>query len=123
MLAAATNTVAVDLRPRAPDVAVLDDELEYARFTRWLPAESGQRTAESSLRVGGMHCAACASTIELALRCVDGVVDAHVSAAAQCATVQWDAARTRPSALVEAIERAGYSAVPDTAIGARALRR
>ena len=123
MLAAATGTVADDLRPPPPDVAVLDDELEYAHFTRWLPPASGLRTAESSLRVGGMHCAACASTIEQALRRVDGVVDTRVSAAAQCATVQWDPARTRPSALVEAIEHAGYSAAPDTAAGARALRR
>ena len=104
-------------------MAVLDDEVEYARFTRWTSTEDGQRTAESSLRVGGMHCAACAATIEQALRRVDGVVDARVSAAAQCATVQWDATRTRPSALVGAIERAGYPAAPDTAAGARALRR
>ena len=103
--------------------AVLDDEIEYARFTRWIPVEGGPRTAESSLRVGGMHCAACAATVEQALRRVDGVVDARVSSAAQCATVQWEVARTRPSALVDAIERAGYSAAPDTTAGARALRR
>jgi Cu2+-exporting ATPase len=106
----------------APATALLDDAAELARFTRWLPARDGRRTGESSLRLGGMHCAACAGLIEAALRRVDGVVDARVSAAAQSATVQWDAARTRPSDLVRAIEQAGYSAVPDTAAGARALR-
>ena len=124
-LTAPTGTVEADARPAPspPPAAVLDDGVEYARFTRWLPAEGGQRTAESSLRIGGMHCTACAATIEQALRRVDGVIDARVSAAAECATVQWQVARTRPSALVEAIERAGYSAAPDTAAGARALRR
>ena len=123
MPTAATRTAAFDTPLPRPGATVLDDELEYACFTRWLPAESGRRTAESSLRIGGMRCAACASTIEQALRQIDGVVDARVSAAARCATVQWDCARTRPSALVDAIERAGYSAAPDTAAGARAWRR
>lgn len=107
----------------APGVAVLDDEAECARFTRALPLEAGAGLAESSLRLGGMHCAACATAIENALRRVDGVVDARVSTAARCATVQWRAGRTRPSALVAAVERAGYVAVPDTAAGTRALRR
>ena len=105
------------------ELAILDDDIEFARFTRQTLAPNGRQLAESSLRIGGMHCAACASSVEQALRRVDGVVDARVSAAAQCATVQWDAARTRPSALVGAIVRAGYEAVPDTAAGARGLRR
>ena len=110
-------------RSAAPQLAVLDDDVELARFTREAMAPGGQRIAESSLRIGGMHCAACATTIEDALRRLDGVVDAQVSAAAQCATVQWDAERTRPSALVSAIVHAGYEAVPDTAAGARRMRR
>ncbi len=109
--------------PTATPASVIDDQIEFARFTRWLPGPGGVRTAESSLRIGGMHCAACATLIEQALRRVDGVVDARVSAAAQCATVQWQPERTRPSALVAAVERAGYAAVPDTAAGARAMRR
>ena len=102
---------------------MLDDELELARFTRWTAGRDGRRTAESSLRIGGMHCAACAGVVEDALRRLDGVLEARVSAAGQCATVQWDAQRTRPSSLVRAIEAAGYAAVPDTAADARALRR
>ena len=111
------------MRAAVSAASVLDDEIEYARFTRPLVAERGPRSAESSLRIGGMHCVACASAIEHALRRVDGVIDARVSAAAQCATVQWQVEHTRPSAFVRAIERAGYTAAPDTAAGARALRR
>lgn len=103
--------------------AVLDDAVERDRFTRWTTARDGvPASAESSLRIGGMHCAACASVIEEALHRVAGVAEVRVSAAAQCATVRWNPAQTRPSALIEAIERAGYSAVPDTAAAAREMR-
>src|SRR5690349_18110579 len=103
--------------------SVLDDPAELDAFTRWRQGAGDLRIAESSLRIGGMHCAACATTIEQALSRVAGVIDAKVSAAAQCASVRWDAGRTRASALVRAIEAAGYTAVPDTAAAARALRR
>ncbi|TMH31430.1 MAG: cadmium-translocating P-type ATPase [Betaproteobacteria bacterium] len=97
--------------------------MDCDRFTHWPAERDGVRVAESSLRIGGMHCAACATTIEQALSRVDGVVDARVSAAAQYALVRWDPARTRASALANAVTALGYDAVPDTAAGARALRR
>jgi len=100
----------------------LDDQLEFERFTRWVGGGDRPRLAESSLRIGGMHCAACAGSIEDALRAVDGVLDAQVSPSAQCATVRWDPHRTRPSALVDAVEKLGYGAAPDTGAAARALR-
>ncbi|MGH6648266.1 heavy metal translocating P-type ATPase [Aquabacterium sp.] len=107
----------------SPDLQVLDDEREIGCFSRWRTTDSGQRLAESSLRIGGMHCTACATTVERALRAVDGVLDARVSAASACATVQWAFGETRPSVLVEAVARAGYQAVPDTAAGVRSLRQ
>ncbi|CAG1018955.1 H+-transporting ATPase [Burkholderiaceae bacterium] len=105
-----------------PRPTVVDDPVELDTFTRWSGADDGRRLAESSLRIGGMHCAACATTVEQALRRLPGVIDASVSAASQCATVRWDAALTRASELVRAVGAAGYEAVPDTAAGARALR-
>ncbi|RZL03614.1 MAG: cadmium-translocating P-type ATPase [Rubrivivax sp.] len=107
----------------SPDLQVLDDEREIGRFSRWSTTDSGQRLAESSLRIGGMHCSACATTVAQALRAVDGVLDARVSAASACATVHWAFGETRPSVLVDAVARAGYQAVPDTAAGARSLRQ
>ncbi len=106
-----------------PHSPVIDDPAELAAFTRWDSVAGERCIAESSLRIAGMHCAACAATIEQVLKQVSGVLDASVSAAAQCATVRWDAGLTRPSAFVRAIEAAGYEAVPDTAAAARALRR
>ena len=105
--------------------SLLDDPAELATFTRWAARSAGgaRGMAESSLRIGGMHCAACSAIVEQALRREAGVLEASVGAAAQVATVRWDPALTRISALVRAVESAGYSALPDTAAGARALRR
>jgi len=105
------------------DASVLDDPLEQQRFTRWSTERDGQRVAESTLRLSGMYCAACAGIIEQALVGVEGVRRATVSAAGQRAAVRWDPQRTRPSELVAAIRRAGYDAAPDAAAPARELRR
>jgi Cu2+-exporting ATPase len=119
-----TSDVAVESRrlPSSPDMSVLDDPLEQQRFTRWTTGRDGGRVAESTLRLSGMYCAACAGIIEQALASVDGVSQATVSAAGQRAAVRWDPQRTRPSQLVEAVRRAGYDAAPDAAAPARELR-
>ena len=70
----------------APSSSVLDDPTELDAFTRWEKEGDDKRVAESSLRIAGMHCAACAVTIEQTLNQVPGVLDARVSAASQCAT-------------------------------------
>ena len=106
----------------AAGVAV-DEPEEAAKFTRWETDGAGQRVGVSSLQLAGMHCAACVGLIEQALRSVDGVVDARVNPGSRLATVRWRAARTRPSALIAAVQGAGYGAVPDIALEARALRR
>ncbi|MEW6706112.1 MAG: cation-translocating P-type ATPase [Pseudomonadota bacterium] len=102
--------------------AVIDDPVELQRFTRFGELR-GAQAAESSFQIGGMYCAACAGTIEAALQGVEGVIEAQVNSAAQRALVRWDPARTRASALVAAVQSAGYQAVPDTAAAARALRQ
>jgi len=104
--------------PQAAAATLFDDPADLAGWTRW----HGERLAESSLRIGGMHCAACAGIVEATLRAQPGVRDARVSAAAQAATVRWDPLLTRASTLVRAVEAAGYAATPDTAAAARAAR-
>jgi Cu2+-exporting ATPase len=78
--------------------------------------------AQSSLRIGGMHCAACADVVEVALRRQQGVIEARVSAASQCASVQWDPALTTAQSLLEVVQAAGYEASADTAFEARSAR-
>ncbi|MCE2907743.1 MAG: heavy-metal-associated domain-containing protein, partial [Burkholderiaceae bacterium] len=71
----------------AGGVDVVDDPLEFGRFTRWVSGPAGERRAESSLQLAGMHCAACAGLIENALARVDGVAAVQVSAASERASV------------------------------------
>lgn len=80
-------------------------------------------TAAATLRISGMHCAACADTLEAALRRVPGIVGASVSAAGQAAEVRWDPARVGPEAIAQAVRAAGYDAEPDTSAAARRQRK
>ena len=107
----------------AAGVAVLDDPVELQRFTRYSSAADGTPQAESSLRIGGMHCAACAGLIEQALLRLVGVSSAVVSAAGERASVRWQPQRTRMADIVAAIQAAGYQATPDTALDAREARK
>ena len=104
-------------------VCVLDDPVELRRFTRFATDAAGERTADSSLRITGMHCAACAGLIEQALAGVDGVLEATVSAAGERARVHWNPQRTRITAILAAIRAAGYDAAPDAALEAREARK
>ncbi|MCR5863935.1 cation transporter [Aquincola sp. J276] len=105
-----------------PLLATLDDPLELRAFTSFSADADGRRVAESALCLSGLHCGSCAGIIENALRQVPGVLWASVNGAAQRASVRWDVAATSASALVAAVQRAGYGAAPDTAAGARAQR-
>ena len=104
-------------------LAVLDDPVEFGACTCWRQGDGGRPLAETSLALAGLHCAACGGLITHALLGVEGVQQATVSAASERATVVWDPALTRPSALIAAVRAAGYDAVPDAAAPARNLRR
>ena len=113
----------VAAQPAEQTLRALDEPEEIARFTRWEQGADGRRCGVSGLQLAGLHCAACAGLIEDALLRVPGVSDARVNASARRALVRWDPAVTRPSALVEAVQRAGYGAAADVAAAARELRR
>lgn len=109
--------------PGPDDLAILDDPEERQRYTRWTVERDGTRVGESTLRLSGMYCAACAGTIEAALHSVDGVRLAQVSAAGERARIRWDPQHTGIAAMVTAIRAAGYDAVPDGAAEAADQRR
>ena len=104
-------------------LAVLDDPVEQRRFTRFHTDAVGQALADSSLRISGMHCAACAGLIEQAVQRVGGVLEATVSASGERARVRWMPGRARLTDIVAAIRGAGYDATPDTALDAREARK
>lgn len=101
------------------DLSALDEPEALAGFTRW----RADGVADSTLRLAGLHCVACAGVIEAVLSAVPGVCDVQVNAAAAVARVEWNPALTRISTLVAAVRGAGYDAAPDLAADARALRQ
>jgi len=58
--------------------------------------------------IEGMHCAACALSIENALRSLDGVSGAEVSFASESAVVTYDESKVRLRDIIAQIRKAGY---------------
>lgn len=88
----------------------VDDPEVWAGFSR--PEAEREGVWESHMVIEGMHCAACALTVESALQSCPGVLEARVSAGSRRARVLWDAAQARPSRWMQAVQRAGYEALP-----------
>ena len=104
---------------------LLDDPQEWPSFGREQSASAttDMQAWESHVVVEGMHCAACALTIEEALCTVPGVLKAEVSAATQRAKVVWQPGQVLPSQWMAAVRKAGYSALPAMDARARELRQ
>ena len=66
----------------------------------------------TTLKLGGMSCASCASSIEEAVSSIEGVRDCLVNFGAELATIEYDPDQTDPTAIQLAVKEAGYSAYP-----------
>ncbi|BAB77278.1 heavy metal translocating P-type ATPase (plasmid) [Anabaena sp. FACHB-709] len=66
----------------------------------------------TTLKLRGMSCASCASSIEDAINSVPGVNECIVNFGAEQATIEYDPRRTDLEAIQEAVDAAGYSAYP-----------
>ena len=119
--------LAEDVLHLPPSVAVdehlrlLDDPQEWSQFSQPEPAQDG--CWASSVVFEGMHCAACAISIEDALRQVPGVQSVQVSAASHRGRVVWSSRQTQPSLWMQASAAAGYKAVPANDAHAHERRR
>lgn len=100
---------------------VLDDPVEWPLFSRQDTADSS--LWDSHLVIEGMHCAACANSVERALRSVPGVLQAEVNGVTGRASVKWSADQTKPSAWVAAVNHIGYGAMPASDAEALASRK
>jgi len=113
----------------AAQAVLLDDPQEWSAFGR--PVGPAGQAAEdpascawdSQVVLEGMHCAACALTIEDALRSVPGVLQADVSAATRRARVVWQPSQVQPSQWMDAVHKAGYRAMPAMDAFAREQRQ
>ena len=112
-LPAAAPALAQSPMPRvdaSPALLALNDPLEWSAFSKELMGSGG--LWESQVVVQGMHCAACAMTVEQLLRQVPGVHSARVSAASQRASVIWDSARVLPAQWMGQVQTQGYALLP-----------
>lgn len=67
----------------------------------------------AELKIGGMHCATCAATIEKSLSHLGGVTGARVSFADEAAAVEYDSAKLKLADLEKAVADAGYRVVAE----------
>jgi Cu2+-exporting ATPase len=119
---AATSAATCPLPPDAgAGLQVLDDPAEWEVFSSPVPGQPG--LWESCVAVRGMHCAACAITVEQALRAVGGVEQAEVNAASARARVVWSAQRVKPSGWMGAVARTGYALLPAADAASQDARR
>jgi P-type Cu+ transporter len=65
-----------------------------------------------TLKLRGMSCAACASSIEQAIQSVPGVSECHVNFGMEQATIQYDSKQTNLETIQSAVDAAGYEALP-----------
>ena len=118
--------VGSSVSPPGPDafadrLRLLDEPQEWMAFSR--PEAKRARCWESNILIEGMHCAACALTLEDVLLGVPGVLTAEVSAGSHRARVVWSADAVRPSDWMHAVQVAGYRAVPANDAFARERRK
>jgi len=67
-----------------------------------------------TLKLRGMHCASCASTIESTTRAINGVANSNVNFATEQIAIEYEKQKTNPDAIQKAIAAIGYEAVlPD----------
>src|SRR3989344_8158363 len=71
----------------------------------------GDKQEKVIIPVRGMHCASCVAKIEKALKKVEGVADADVNFGTEKASVSYNAEKTSPKKLADAIRKAGYEPV------------
>ncbi len=96
-------------------VELLDDRQEWLRFSQQHKTTQSNSTNDcwdSHVVIQGMHCAACAFTVEEALMAVPGVQSVEVNAATHRAKVVWSERQVKPSVWMAAIAKSGYGALP-----------
>ncbi|HET7680201.1 MAG TPA: copper-translocating P-type ATPase [Xanthobacteraceae bacterium] len=67
------------------------------------------------LRIGGMTCGRCPTTIQKALVAIDGVIAAQVNPATRIASIDYDPSRTKIGSILQAIRAVGYTVGTATA--------
>lgn len=64
-----------------------------------------------TLRIGGMHCAACSRAVERALKKTDGIKEANVNIATEKASLEFDDKKLKYKDIVNVVVKAGYQVI------------
>ena len=106
---------------------ILDTEEEWSRFSQPLfsSAKHSSDLVQSNILLDGLYCAACSGIIEEGLKAQPGIVSCKVSLSKKRAVVVWSPEKTKPSAILNAVQALGYSANPASqmAFGQDALKK
>jgi Cu+-exporting ATPase len=65
----------------------------------------------TAIRIGGMHCAGCANSIQSSVDALDGVKKCEVNLASEKAMLEFDPSRVGMAEIEKAVHRAGYRVV------------
>jgi len=98
----ATESVSVEYNPDVVGDSDFKEAVESQGY------ELRENTQTRTIKVEGMHCASCVSSVENALNDLDGVEKASVNLATETAQVTYDPQKVRFSDFVTAIENVGY---------------
>lgn len=79
--------------------------------------EQTSECKQIQLPIGGMSCAVCAKRVEKAISELEGVADVNVNFAAEKAFVTYNPQKVRPSAMKEAVLKAGYQPLENKGAG------
>lgn len=71
-------------------------------------------TSTKVLKLEGMTCASCASSIEKATRKLDGIIESNVNFATEKLNITFDSSKVKVMDIKNAIESAGYKAVEES---------
>ncbi|WP_295163215.1 cation-translocating P-type ATPase [uncultured Brachyspira sp.] len=64
-----------------------------------------------TLKIGGMHCAACSRAVERALKKTEGITDANVNIASEKAVFNYDEKKLKYNDIVNVVVKAGYKVI------------
>ncbi|KAJ7155392.1 Cu-transporting P-type ATPase [Mycena crocata] len=99
----------VEYDPKAWDAEKIINEISDIGFDATLIPQVRADTV--TLRIYGMTCGSCTSTVEAGLSAVPGITSVAVSLATETCTVQFDRALIGPREMVERIEDMGFDAM------------
>jgi len=84
-----------------------------ASFPSYSSGEENINTPEAAFRVDGMSCSTCALSIRIALKKLDGVINAEVSYKEKVAKVKYVTGKVTINEMIKTIESTGnYKATP-----------